>query len=294
MRSAVCRRFPVMVLLSLLVSGAAAAAGSGDVVPFFKARDLQGQPVSLGDLVGSRRVAVFFWDWRRATSTRAMQALDRLQALYGKQGFAAIAVEGEGSSIEKVLERVEQLRAIGNRQRYTIVPDPGGRIARQFRVDSTPQLFLLDGAGRVSCHFDDFRAEDEAVLEQKVKEALGIAPPPPPAAAVPVRSPAVDPPQPPQPVSQPSEDPARALVEKYRYFGNFHLNRNELALAEEYFRKIVALAPEDTAAWLSIGESCARQRRYDQAREAWEQVLRCDPGNREADANIRRLIRGEY
>jgi tetratricopeptide (TPR) repeat protein len=292
MRSAVCRLFPAMMLLSALLPGAVVAAGPGEIVAFFKARDLQGQPVSLGELVGSRRVAVFFWDWRRATSTRAMQAVDRLQALYGKQGFAAIAVEGEGSSIEKVLERVEQLRAIGNRQRYTIVPDPGGRIARQFRVESTPQLFLLDGAGRVFFHLETFRAEDEVLLEQKIKETLGIAPPPPPPSGVAERPvPAVDPPQ---PVNRPAEDPGRALIEKYRYFGNFHLNRNELALAEEYFRKIVALAPADTAAWLSIGESCARQRRYDQAREAWEQVLRGEPGNREADANIRKLIRGEY
>lgn len=285
-----------ILLVTAALPAAVRAADAGDIVVLFKAKDLQGQPVSLGELVARRRVAVFFWDWRRATSTRAMQVLDRLQDRYRKQGFEVVAVEGEGSSADQVLERVEKLRAIGNAQRYTIVPDPGGRLARQFRVESTPQVFLLDGAGRVSFHLEGFRVEDETVLEDRLRAGLGIAAPPaprppPPAATLP--RPAAAPPESPS-VRPPAEDPTPALLEKYRYFGNYHLNRGEPAKAEEYFRKFTELAPNDTFGWLHVGESCARQRRYDQAREAWEQVLRIEPGNREADDNIRRLIRGEY
>lgn len=272
------------------------AADTGDIVVFFKANDLQGRSVSLGDIVAHRRVAVFFWDWRRATSTRAMQVVDRLQNIYVNQGLEVVAIEGEGSPAELVLERVEKLRAIGMTQRYTIVPDPGGRITRQFRVESTPQIFLLDGAGRVLFHLEGFRVDDEPVLEERIKEALGIAEPPEPRLSpvgptqrAPVAAAAKS-----AQGQPPVEDPTAALLERYRYFGNYHFNRDELAKAEEYFRKIVALAPNDTSAWLRVGESCAMQRRYDQAREAWEQVLRIEPGNREADANIRRLIRGEY
>jgi len=283
--------------MSAAFPAATRAAGAGDIVVFFKAKDVQGQPDTLGDLVARGRVAVFFWDWRRATSSRAMQVLDRLQRLYRNQGFEVVAVEGEGSPEEQVLERVEKLRAIGAAQRYTIVPDPGGRIARQFRVESTPQVFLLDGAGRVFFHLEGFRADDEPVLEERIKAGLGIAAPlaqrsPPVAAPPPLPDVAAAPESPRE--KPPAEDPTLALLEKYRYFGNYHLNRDEPAKAEEYFRKIVALAPNDASGWLHVGESCARQRRYDQAREAWEQVLRIEPGNREADANVRRLIRGEY
>jgi len=289
-------RLALATLVVAVVSLAATAwaAGSGEIVPFFKAVDLQGRPVSLGDLVARRRVAVFFWDWRRATSTRAMQAIDRLQELYAKQGFEVVAVEGEGAAVEQVLERVEKLRAIGTAQRYTIMPDPGGRIARQFRVESTPQVFLLDGAGRVFFHLEGFRAEDAAVLEERVKERLGLADSRSqvPEAGLPRQAPVVDAAAP--PVKAPPENPTVALLEKYRYFGNYHLNRGEPEKAEEYFRKLVELTPNDVAAWLRIGEACARQRRPENAREAWEQVLRIEPGNREADANIRRLIRGEY
>lgn len=280
--------------MTLMVPAATRAATSGDIVIFFKAKDLQGRDVSLGDLVARSRVAVFFWDWRRATSTRAMQAVDRLQNLYVNQGFLVVAIEGEGSPAEQVLERVEKLRVIGMAQRYTIVPDPGGRIARQFRVGSTPQIFLLDGAGRVFFHLDGFRADDESVLEERIKEVLGVAVQPAQLLS-PVARPQPAPGVAAAPQEQPLvEDPTVAALEKYRYFGNYHFNRQEYDKAEEYFRKIVALAPKDTSAWLRVGESCARQRRYDQAREAWDQVIRLEPGNREADANIRRLIRGEY
>jgi tetratricopeptide (TPR) repeat protein len=290
MRTSISRLILAAILAAMVFPAAGHAAGSGDIVVFFKAKDLQGHTVSLGDLVARRKVAVFFWDWRRATSTRAMQAVDSLQSLYVNQGFEVVAVEGEGSTAEQVLERVEKLRAIGVAQRYTIVPDPGGRISRQFRVESTPQVFLLDGAGRIFFHLEGFRAGDETVLEERIKERLGIAvrlalpQAAQQAAEVPV-SPREKP---------PALDPKVALLEKYAYFGKYHLNREEPEKAEEYFRKIVELAPQDTSAWLYIGESCARQRRYDQAREAWERVLRIEPGNREADANIRRMIRGEY
>jgi len=293
MRILVCRLVLALLLITAVLPAAIRAADSGDIVVFFKAEDLQGRPVSLGDLVARRKVAVFFWDWRRATSTRAMQAVDSLQSLYVNQGFVVIAVEGEGSPVEQVLERVEKLRAIGIAQRYTILPDPGGRIARQFRVESTPQVFLLDGAGRVFFHLEGFHEGDESVLEERIKERLGIASTPAPVATkqpTPVVAAAPESPR----EKPPAEDPTAAVLEKYRYFGNYHLNREEPAKAEEYFRKIVELAPNDTDAWLHIGEACGRQRRYDQARDAWEQVLRIEPGNREADANIRRLVRGEY
>jgi tetratricopeptide (TPR) repeat protein len=226
-----------------------------------------------------------------------MQVLDRLQQEYGDRGFEVVALEGEGSDADQVRERVEKLRAIGAAQRYTIVPDPGGRIARQFQVEETPQIFLLERSGRVAFHLAGFRAQDEAALEEQVKAALGIAPPrpaaPAPEAAQPTAPAPLEPPAP-RPAKAPAEDPSAALLEKYRYFGNYHLNRGEPKQAEEYFRKYVDLAPNDVQVWLRIGEACARQRRYDEAREAWEQVLRLEPGNLEADANIRRLIRGEY
>lgn len=286
------RRTMLATLMAAALSGSAATATEpGAVVPFFKAPDLEGRPVALGELVPGKRVAVFFWDWRRATSVRAMHAVDRLLQAHAQDGLVVLAVEGEGSAAEQVRDRVEKLRAIGVPLRTVVVPDPGGRIARQFRVGGTPEIFLLDGAGRVMFHLEGFRTEDEPVLDERVKEALGVVVPPAPrvtadpAPEAPVPAPA------PAPVAA---DPRAALLEKYRYFGNYTLNRGEAAKAEEYFRKYVELAPDDAEAWLRIGEACVRQRRYDQAREAWEQVLRIEPGHPEADANIRRLIRGEY
>ena len=121
-------------------------------------------------------------------------------------------------------------------------------------------------------------ASDEWWLGLEESESAGPplqAPPPPASPAAP-------------------EDPAVAQREKAWYFGNYHLAKGEPAKAEQQFRRLVELAPGDVPAWLMVGEACARQGRYDQAREAWERVLRLDPGNPEADAYIRRLVRGDY
>jgi tetratricopeptide (TPR) repeat protein len=179
------------------------------------------------------------------------------------------------------------------------VPDPGGRIARQFRVETTPALFLLDGAGRVAFQLDGFRSEDEQGVVEAVRDLVGDTPAPA-APVVPARradsgvraepapaAPAAPPPRVP-------DDPRRQMLERYRYFGGYHFNRRELDKAEESYGKYLALAPEDVEIWLRYGEVLARQRAYDRAREAWEQVLRLEPGNAEADAQIRKLIRGEY
>jgi tetratricopeptide (TPR) repeat protein len=224
-----------------------------------------------------------------------MQVLDRLEQEYAKQGLVVLAVEGEGAAPDQVLERVEKLRTIGISPRFVLVPDPGGRIARQFGVEQTPEIFLLDGAGRVVVHLEGFGSGEEAVLERSLKEVFGIAAPPAPrVVAEPEPADVAEPGAAPIVEREPPADPQAALLERYRYFGNYSLNRGDAAKAEEYFRKYVELAPDDAEAWLRVGEACVRQRRYDEAREAWEQVLRIEPGHAEADANIRRLIRGEY
>jgi tetratricopeptide (TPR) repeat protein len=278
----------------VLAGGAAHAAKRGEILPLFSASDLEGRPLNLAEIVARRRVALFFWDWRRATSNRAMQVLDRLAETYADEGLTVIAVEGEGASAEQVLERVEKLRAIGVRQGYTIVPDPGGRIARLLGLSGTPQLILVDGAGRVFEHFETLRAEDDQALERRVRELLRIDTPPTrpvqaqPQPAGPPGAPATSSAAPAAPA-----DPNQALLEKWRYFGGYHLNRGEYARAEEYFRRYVELAPGDVSGWLRLGEACARQGRRDAAREAWERALKIEPGNAEADANIRALVRGE-
>lgn len=280
--------------IALLATGlkTASAHTVGAVVPFFRGTDLKGRPANLGELIAQKRIVVFFWDFRRATSTREMNVLDRFYREYAKQGLEILGVEGEGVGRDQVVERVEKLRLIGVEMRYIVIPDPGGRIARQFRVEKTPQTFFIDGAGRIAFHLEDFRAGEEAIIEENLKVFLGIKPPKPVTKTPRPAERAAEPT--PEPPRVPSGNPQEILLEKYRYFGNYYANRKEPKKAEEYYRKYLEIAPDDAAIWLLLGETYATQGAYDRAREAWENVLRLEPGNAEADANIRRLIRGEY
>jgi tetratricopeptide (TPR) repeat protein len=297
--SAILGSFLLAALVGALPSPGAAAVSGLEIVPFFKTADVRERPVNLAEiLAGKRVVVVLFWDWRRATSTRELNVLGRLYGQYANEGLEVLAVEGEGVRREEVVERLDKLRLIGTVPPFTVVPDPGGRLARQFRVEDTPRTFLVNRAGRVVWRLEGFRAEDEAALEEALKDALGIAPPPSPrpALAAPADSPAGRAPAAVAPWAPPvpPEDPKKGLLEKFRYFGNYHLNRKEPAKAEEYYRKYLALASEDVTILLKLGEALAAQEAYDKAREIWEAVIRIDPGNAEADDNIRRLIRGEY
>jgi tetratricopeptide (TPR) repeat protein len=286
--------------IGILAARPAYADRRGEILPLISAPDLEGRPINLADVVARRRVALFFWDWRRATSTRAMQVLDRLAEVYGDEGLTVVAIEGEGASVEQVRERVEKLRAIGVRQRYTIVPDPGGPIGRRLGLVGTPQVLLVDGAGRVFAHFETLRADDDQELERNVRELLRIDNPVTPPAQTRPQAAGVQAPGPagraassaPSAPAQPG-DPNQALLERWRYLGGYHLNRGEYPKAEEYFRRYVELAPREVHGWLRLGEACARQGRRDAAREAWERVLKMEPGNAEADAKIRALVRGE-
>lgn len=304
-----CALAALSLILASARGGSAAGHAVGEIVPLVRAVDIHGREVNLGDLVAAKRVAVYFWDWRRATSLRGLNLLDALSSRYGDRGFEVVAIEGEGSPAATVAERVERLRSIGTGISFPVVPDPGGKIARQFRVDSTPQLFLLDGAGRVAFYLAGFGTEDEQAVADAVRDLVGETPPapaplvparrepPPPAPQRPGGEPVASqepPPAAPAPVRIPDPDPRENLLERFRYFGGYYFNRGEYARAEDNYLKYLALAPEDVQAWLRLGEAQARRGAYDEARESWERVLRLDPGNAEADAQIRKLIRGEY
>ena len=296
MRTPVRRLVLAALLTTAALPAAARAAGSGDIVAFFKAADIPGQPVSLGDLVARRRVAVFFWDWRRATSTRAMQAARPPAEHLRKAGSGGCRRRGggqHGGGGARARRKTSR-----HRQRAALHHRPGSRGAHRPAVPGRehPQIFLLDGAGRVFFHLEGFRADDEPAPRRAGqggpghRRASGRRRSHPVAATQPA-----PPPRPSRPRAAARRGPDAPPCS--RNIGT-SATSTSIGGAGKRPRSISARSSRwrrtTRSAWLHIGESCARQRRYDQAREAWEQVLRLEPGNREADANIRRLIRGEY
>ena len=138
-----------------------------------------------------------------------------------------------------------------------------------------------------------FRQEDGPRLELKVKELLGLLPDP---ERVPdsgtgrrLQSPPAQ-----QRRSSVTVDPEQQIFEKHLYFGNYYYNLGDSAKALDYYLRCVEVQPEATEVHLVIGQIYADGKRYEEARETWEKILKYDPDNSEADAKLRRFIRGEF
>jgi tetratricopeptide (TPR) repeat protein len=282
----------VLLLSTFLpVAGAFSAGREGEVVPFFKAEDVSGDTVDLRGLARMNRVVVFFWHSYKTMSIREMNYLNDMYRFYNLYGLEIIGIEGGGREREGVAEELEKLAIIGTAPVYTIIPDPGGRLSRQYRVEVVPETFIIGRDGRILYHLTGFRDEDRAEMERKLKELLGLLPGPPASKredsvtvrqSVPIRKQGV------------SVDPERQKFEKCSYFGNYYFNLGDLEKSLAYYEECVAIDPADISIQLKIGEVYAKLRNYGRARETWENVLRLDPGNSEASTLIRRLVRGEF
>jgi peroxiredoxin len=275
--------FPVAEVLS--------AGREGEVVPFFTAEDVSGRPVDLRGLARKNRVVVFFWHSYKTMSIKEMNHLNDMYRFYNLYGVEIIGIEGGGRERKAVAEELEKLAIIGTAPVYTILPDPGGHLSRQYRVKDIPETFIIGRDGRVLFHLAGFRDEDKVDIEIKLKELLGLLPDP--AAlkrkdsvivrqSVPVRKQGV------------SVSPEQQKLEKCSYFGNYYFNLGDLEKSLAYYEECVAIDAADVAIQLKIGEVYAKLRNYERARETWENVLKLDPDNSEASALIRRLVRGEF
>jgi len=279
--------------VSSFAQAAAVSSGrEGEVVPFFSVRDVKGEAFDLRRRARQSTVVLFFWSSYKTMSIREMNFLNDMERFYHHYGLEIAAVEGRGLAAEQVREELEKLKVIGTDPAYTVLADPGGSLSRQYRIAEIPETFIIGRQGKVLFHLRGFREEDGVLLETGIKDILGLLPAP---RAVPGRSqPALSPTGKTDKKRGVSVDPEEELFEKYRYFGNYYFRSGNTELALENYRRCLEVDPKSIEVNLRIGEVYASLREYEKAREAWESVLKFDPDNREADALIRRLIRGEF
>jgi cytochrome c biogenesis protein CcmG/thiol:disulfide interchange protein DsbE len=290
---AVVAALTAAVLMLPFSSTAAEAAGrEGEIVPFFKTRDTSGTELDLKGMARENNaVVLFFWHSYKTMSIREMNFLNDMYRFYNLYGMEIVGIEGGGKESAGVVEELDKLAIIGTKPVYTVVPDPGGRLARQYGIDDIPETFIIGRGGRIVFHLKGFREGDRARLETKIKEILNLLPAPsvvkeedgtPVTKRAPRRKVTV------------SVDPVQQRMEKCSYFGRYYLNLGNLDGALEHYLQCVEIDPDDVATQLRIGEVYVRKKDYERAREAWERVLELDPGNSEAGSLIRKLVRGEF
>jgi peroxiredoxin len=270
------------------------AGREGEILPFFKAQDVSGQEIDLRSLARQNTVVILFWNSYKTMAIREINFLNDMYRYYQVYGLEVVAIEGGGKEKEGVLQELEKLAIIGTEPEFAVLPDPGGRLFRQYRISEIPESFLLNRGGKVLYHLQGFRDSDAPLLERQIKDVLGLLPAPSAAGGPGGDRGLAAPKKPPSRLKGVTVDPERQLYEKYLYFGNYHFNLGEMDKALENYSRCVEIDTRATEVYLKIGEIYARRKEYEQAREAWESVLKYDPDNEEADGLIRRLVRGEF
>jgi thiol-disulfide isomerase/thioredoxin len=154
-------------------TGEARAALIGRPAPGITLDGIDGERVSLSELVGKKPVYLKFWaTWCKP----CMKQMPHLEAAHRKYGdrIAVYAID------LGVNDPIEAVRAVQAEQKLTvpIAIDRDGSLAERLHVSVTPQHVLIDRGGIVRYVGHRASAELDAALEALLDEPAPSAPPP--------------------------------------------------------------------------------------------------------------------
>ena len=142
---------PAAVLACAIPLASAAQEGSnglglppGTLAPDALVEDMEGNPVSLLEVIGQRPALIEFWaSW--CEQCEALQPeIDRVQERFG-EGVSVVAVAVAVSQSRRRVRRHVERHSHG----YPYVYDASGEAVRAYRALTTAIVVLLDGEGRV-------------------------------------------------------------------------------------------------------------------------------------------------
>ena len=150
----------ILILCGLLSTGNTVAAPAPD----FK---LQGQqkPVQLSDYRG-QIVYLDFWASWCQPCRKSFGWMNKMQSLYGAEGFKVIAINLDESR-QKADRFLQQIPA-----NFDVAFDPRGNTAESYNVKAMPSSYIIDKNGNVVHANLGFRAKDKEKLEVKIRELI--------------------------------------------------------------------------------------------------------------------------
>jgi peroxiredoxin len=163
--SRLSRLLGIAALAACALAAPARALESGDAAPAFSAPGVTGGVISLASYRG-RVVYLDFWASWCGPCAQALPALERLRREFPADAFSVVAVNvDQNPALAKSFLR---RRPVG----YPSALDPEGAIPGRYGVASMPTSFLIDRDGIVRHVHRGFRAEDEALLRERIQELV--------------------------------------------------------------------------------------------------------------------------
>lgn len=147
----------------------AARVTMNSIVTDFTLSDADGKERKLSTLRGKQATAIIFVSTRCPVSNGYNSRMAQLAADYEAKGVSVIGINANNG------ETPEQIKthAAENKLAFTILKDKNNKVADRFGAQFTPEVFLLDGAGKLVYHgrIDNSR-DPEAVNAPDLRNAI--------------------------------------------------------------------------------------------------------------------------
>jgi peroxiredoxin len=118
--------------------------------PEFSLRAVDGQVVNSESLRGEVVVLAFGASWLPLTRNQ-MEAVKKLADQYAGRGVAVYWVSTESDSPKsKNYAADDQLRALAQKYKATVLRDPDGAVSKRLGVDQLPSVVIIDKQGNVA------------------------------------------------------------------------------------------------------------------------------------------------
>ena len=158
-----------VVLAALLVlTGTSVSTGAESRAPEFTLPNVDGDDVTLSELLEDGPVIVDFWATWCKPCIKAFPDLQEIFDNYKNCGLKVVAISIDGP---KSMSRVGSLiKSKGNT--FEVLLDPGQKVARKFHVTSVPRTVLVDTDGNVAYAVTGYRPKNHEELNAAVAKLL--------------------------------------------------------------------------------------------------------------------------
>lgn len=144
------RTAPIIACVFGIAMGASMPGSAQNPAPEFSLRAIDGETVTSASLRGEVVVLAFGASWLPLTRNQ-LDAVKKLADQYAGRGVAVYWVSTESESAKsKNYASDEQLRALAQKYKATVLRDPEGAVSKKLGVDQLPSVVIIDKQGNVA------------------------------------------------------------------------------------------------------------------------------------------------
>ena len=166
-----------LALTTLLTSSSFGQFKTGQQAPDFTLNDLDGNHVTLSEVVGGGPVYINFWATWCGPCKKEIPELIKLYDQFKDRGFKVLAISVDDSRTQG---KVKSFVADRNMP-FTILLDGNSEVfKRKYKGTGIPYGFLLDNEGKIVHSVRGYIPGMEKTLEAKIQPYLAAAPEPAP------------------------------------------------------------------------------------------------------------------